>query len=272
MMRHAPDHRDLMAHLPVPGFSLIELLVSTVIIAVLVGTLLPALGSARDMARKSVCLSNHHALGAAGTLYTNDHRYAFWEYVHGNGPDSGAYWWFGFEPGGPGTGTDRPLDLERSVFADYLSEAGDRFQCPSFPYTDPAFNRKFAKRAATYGYNWRLSGVRPPPALELPEASIPPQRIDRYAGRSSSVFMFADSLFTEVSSKFEEGYYIAYSSNPSVVGGYAHFRHRSKANVVYLDGHASDQKLTGGSHRTVAGGQSGNLTAPDGTNAIYGDR
>lgn len=55
------------------GFTLIELLVVVAIIAVLAAMLLPALGSAREKARRSKCLSNLHQIALAVQMYVNDH-------------------------------------------------------------------------------------------------------------------------------------------------------------------------------------------------------
>jgi len=56
------------------GFTLIELLVVIAIIAILASIIMPALGRAREAARRAVCISNLHNIGLMMAMYANDNR------------------------------------------------------------------------------------------------------------------------------------------------------------------------------------------------------
>jgi prepilin-type N-terminal cleavage/methylation domain-containing protein/prepilin-type processing-associated H-X9-DG protein len=62
------------------GFTLIELLVVISIIAMLAALLLPVLAGAREMARRTTCLSNMRQIGMAHQLYLQDcdERLPYW--------------------------------------------------------------------------------------------------------------------------------------------------------------------------------------------------
>ena len=71
------------------GFTLIELLVVIAIIAILAALLLPSLGNARDMARRSQCLSNLKQIGLSMEMYADNND--GW-YVEGWNGVAGKQW------------------------------------------------------------------------------------------------------------------------------------------------------------------------------------
>ncbi|MFW6065316.1 MAG: type II secretion system protein [Planctomycetota bacterium] len=67
----APSNRPAVSP---RGFTLIELLVVIAIIALLMSILMPALGQAREQARRVVCLTNLSNLGTGISQYASDYR------------------------------------------------------------------------------------------------------------------------------------------------------------------------------------------------------
>lgn len=190
------------------------------------------------------------------TMYLDENDGSFWPYkVDLPNPDGGRRWWFGFEPGGPAPSPSqklRPLDKTRGFLTEYLTGTQEDFLCPAFPYNGGKYFPKFAPPAGGYGYNTGgLGGF----GWIDPSLSIP-RKIQAFDGRTADVFALADGIHFDkldysstpsLEQTFNEPPYIQwqppsfFGSNVGVNGGYGHFRHLDRANVLFLDGHVASQ-------------------------------
>jgi prepilin-type N-terminal cleavage/methylation domain-containing protein len=249
------------------AFTLIELLVVVSIIALLIAILLPQLARSRARARTTACAANLHSLGIGVSMYLDDYAGNFFRYYVNTTASSplgtGRLWWFGFEPNGPGSTANRPLDKSASPLAPYTANLDNRMQCPDFPYSDPLYFPKFNQHAASYGFNWNLGN----PSLTTPSTR------QKFLDRAPTILVFADAVQFDSTKTFNEGHYITYT-NPLTLSGFAHFRHpqspAGQAQYILLDGHVESEPLLGTNFRTVAGSPTGNLAGLTGGPALYG--
>lgn len=121
------------------GFTLIELLVVISIIALLIAILLPALRSAREVARRSVCASNIRQVGLGITLYANDND----EWL----PSSTLYTYPQVDAAGDPYGTYFTYNL----YPNYVS-SGEIFYCPTSTF------EYFLDEPYTGPYGWHVNG------------------------------------------------------------------------------------------------------------------
>ncbi|MEM6332311.1 MAG: prepilin-type N-terminal cleavage/methylation domain-containing protein [Planctomycetota bacterium] len=132
------------------GFTLIELLVVISIIALLIGILLPVLGSAREEARAVQCGSNARQVIIGFTTYSVDSKDFYPPaYVYGDNPwpnadQSGKVSWNSTSQtdGHPDKTSNGYVNWSYNVFAAGRSLSTDSFKCPSMengghPATNP---------------------------------------------------------------------------------------------------------------------------------------
>ncbi|MBN1972791.1 MAG: type II secretion system protein [Sedimentisphaerales bacterium] len=114
------------------GFTLIELLVVIAIIAVLMAILFPALNSAREQGKRTMCLGNLRSLTLAWIMYADDYDQKI---VSGNAGGAGG--WVGAAYDGTGYTTGRQLPeaqqiagIKAGTLWYYVKEEG-LYRCPT---------------------------------------------------------------------------------------------------------------------------------------------
>lgn len=250
------------------GFTLIELLVVISIIALLIGILLPVLGSARETARGSASLSNVRQINLASQAYLADNK----EFLL---PFSNSFYWEPYQnnlnSASPVPASEKYVWPTRLIEDSYLPGALV-FQCPSLEATkDIVVEARTAADTTNwkldpdwykvhYGMNFTYMGSR----LEAPQYSSDTTPGSTLANRTprmsdilspSETIYFADTknLAVETGSATfgnTNGYVggetagIAYlfpgaETNPSSSYGHADARHNNAISVAYADGHGS---------------------------------
>ena len=194
------------------GFTLVELLVTIAIIAILAALLTPVVGKMIERARESTCVSNLKQLSVGAALYCGDHDGAF--------PDSTDY----IPPNPPPYGVPNyqfwvPLrDLGYVTHSGYASNKGAYF-CPSnlanriLPWPKQGWT--------TYGYNVNLIGQR--------RGSV-----------SKKIALLMDS-YNELTKNADPVMYGSRYGNPWQQN---YGVHRGGQNVAFVDGHVEWVNLT----------------------------
>jgi prepilin-type processing-associated H-X9-DG protein/prepilin-type N-terminal cleavage/methylation domain-containing protein len=211
-----------------PGFTLVELLVVTVIVAVLVTMTVGGYRLYTQMATRAHCSNSLRQLGAAVHLYTSDNAGFFPPYVKTN-KDGTREWFFGKEPYQPGVAEgERELDRESGPLYPYIESVGNVEICKGFNYGNALWKAKFKGASYGYGYNWALGGRMTGNPMNV-----------AHLKNAASVILLGDcgqvNTFqspASASNPMIEEFYIINESFKTI-----HFRHAGKANLLFVDGH-----------------------------------
>lgn len=218
------------------AFTLVELFVTIAILGLLAALLLPTLANGRVSAQRIKCVSNLRQLGLATHMYWDDNAAACFRYG-GSATNGGQLYWFGWM--GPGAEGQRTFDARLGVLYPYLQGRGIEL-CPAFNYISPQFKLKANSASYGYGYNLFLSAP----------ASQPPVNSSRLLEPATTALL-ADAAQVNTwqapaaasNPLLEEWYYVDNGTNQPN----GHFRHATKAEVVFCDGHAGAERMVPGS-------------------------
>lgn len=241
------------------AFTLIELLVVIAIIAILIGILMPSLSAARQSAQAGKCLANLRSIAQSSVLYLDrsDGWFAPFRlktvdgatYVNKYSREKPRWQWFlGLDLGPiiqPPTDSNAPWgdSVSRQMTNEY-------FVCPSLrgPYTRDVRN-------GAYGYNYQYLGNSRTDTAS-PEFDHFPVSENQIRATSLTVLV-ADSRGAEpdhgkhsytldpprLASERNAKRFGPGGSDGSIQHSPAEARHRGKASVAFVDGHAEPMTL-----------------------------
>lgn len=242
-----------------PAFTLIELLVVIATVAILCAILLPSLGSARRQARRVKCASNLGQMARGFHMYAGDYlgRAMPLAYTQsaiiGDGPQ--IFWW-GTNGGAGGTpAPPKQVDHTRGFIWPYLQSdlrSNGVFECPEQAWGTYEAQGEAAEVTSTYGYNGYYLSPSQTPGWDTYIASRPWQNVDSLA-LPQRLFAFADSLYDHGGEMprntalldppmlFQRRGQWTMNRFPTTA-----FRHSSRTNAAFADGHADAVGLEGG--------------------------
>ena len=213
---------------------MVELLVVCAVISILAATLVPALSKAREAGRAAQCQSNLRQLLLVTQLYWDDNGRTFSERtVRTNG---GWRYWFGWL--GDGTEGTRSFKPEEGVLWPYLRGRGIN-HCPSLNRNRTYFKAKTLEAAHGYAYNLLL-GPRGGPGI-APNSFRSPSQLAVFADGGQINDFLAPA--TPEHPMLEEFYFFDTNRLSATV----HFRHASRAQVAFADGHIAQIRPDPGS-------------------------
>jgi len=215
-------------------FTLVELLVTIAVIAILAGMLLPALNSVREKARELSCMNNQKQLGLAMAQYTSAHNDWLVPVWNGEGSEYSVdikyRMWIGMLCG---YNENTPNSVAAFAASGLYGVAWGcssprrigQFSCPS----DPKL-LLWASNITNYHLNAYLHGgainsfgEKAGNSRKITQVSMPSQSVSLAEGiKGSEIFLFGEDY--------------SGSGSPRTIN---YTRHASKANFLFIDGHVT---------------------------------
>ena len=212
------------------GFTLVEMLVTIAIIAILVTIMLPAISRARMQAEKVKCLSNLRQLGIALVNYSSDNKQWFPHAAANEMYEDWIYWQNG-----------RNHDEGRIV--KYLGQRTfdpKIFTCPS----DPGIPRGGGTYAYNYTLNYYIGGWYYRGGVGQPlQYNVMPRKLTQIRNPSAKIMMVDESWNTIDDACWAPDHYL-YDGHNLISNRHDKSAERStdpnygKGTVVFADGHA----------------------------------
>lgn len=209
------------------GFTLIELLVVIAIIAILAAMLLPALGSAKEKARRIKCMNNLRQVGLAMVMYANENN----DRLPNSGNAGGGWLW----------------DLDRPT-RDLIVGSGtkrDILYCPAFHsyYKTVLIDQwwNFGGSGCVLSYICLIQRSGPNPADLVPGTGA------AFRAKLTVTNAVAVPLFADVTIQETTGSFTAVTSTSGITLGGVPVVHTTShlekgnrpagGNILYMDGH-----------------------------------
>lgn len=234
------------------AFTLVELLVVISIIALLLSILMPALGKARELGRRTVCLSLLKSFGQSNMLYaaSNNGYFVPFSQPHADASLSWGERWCENEEFREYISVNTRVKIEDGGWNDAFMYPKE-LRCPSQKigniddYTFEIESLEGWKVVISYGYNvehWRRGGNLMSDYTWWPGPTEP-----LYGHRQGKIkqpgekMMFIDNNYYQA--RYERANYInywdTYGETISMLNlGQVSYRHSDGAALVFFDGHA----------------------------------